>query len=714
MSPHGTSPSRCPLQFGDGRVVDDGWGVAVTDPRAWRIRVLGTVDVLAHGMPRVISSAQSRKLLALLASAPQHRLSVDVLIDELWPLEHQGVKRATLRVAVNRARDAMGEASRNVLASDGDGYLLDLAQCEIDADLYRSMIDDARRLSADDPVGALQRFAEAAVLWRGEPFSGSGYSDRLRDAQVRLDGMRVAAALDELQLWVAHDPAVAARRADDVVALAPLREDVVLAAMQAFTESGRYTEALDLASGFRRTLRSEMGLTPSPAVGEAEQRALNPRSISAERTSRRVADVMPAERDAVEALDPTASLADILHAAFDLEQRGDREQASRWFTHVVMTAVPDEDADLLVQAALGGSGHASSIGGDHERRRRLQIAADRVGQHARRGELVADLALESFNCRQRLPDDLRAEVAAVADDSESPGHLLAARWRVAERHVLGTALLEEATMLGRSAVAGGGAQVHHVSAALVVAVGIAAAHGDLDGAERWATELEYLGERTGEPRARWQALAMHTALAEVRGRHDLADSSAQRALDTGRQLGMPDAEATFGLHLMGRAFRTGSLAGFAPALGSVLDRYRYPVWAMLRAIAECDAGNERVASSLLRQHLDDAVEWIDHFLPATLALAARVAARVGDTDSAARLRPLVERRSDSLVFIGYGGPCIGPLAMYRGELARALGDPDAAARCADDAVARCRSAGAFAWVQSSRGTSLKPADNSAS
>ena len=391
-----------------------------------------------------------------------------------------------------------------------------------------------------------------------------------------------------------------------------------------------------------------------------------------------------------------------LHEAQAREFLGERELAAELFRHVVVRADHHRQADLLVEAALGGGANASTIGGDADRRHRLGLAADRTHGHPRRDEVVAELVVECFNARQMVTEELAAEANRIAADPHSSGHLLALRWCVAEQEITSGASLAQAAQLAADAVAPG-TPARHGAAALVVASVLAMSAGSLEAAERWIAELHFIGERSGEPRASWQSLAFRVVLEEIRGRADLADELAQEALAVGQRFDMPDAMATYGLHTMGRALRAGGFAAFAPIVGTVADKYRYPIWWMMRAHAECEAGNEGVGRRLLAEHFDEMLEWRDHFRPATLCVAGRVAAVVGSEQHAQTLADLLAPRADRLALIGYGGPCIGPVDVFRAELAHRLGHKDEAVDLQRAARDLCRRAGAYAMMDAVRG-----------
>lgn len=665
----------------------------------WRVRVLGVVAVerLDDGTVSEVDRSQARLLVGLLAFADAHRLSGDVLIDALWP-ERSDVDRGTLRVAVNRTRARFGDGGAGAIVRSGDGYGLSGAVV-VDKDEWLAAVSRGAdtTLSFDERARA---FETASDLWRGSPVVPDVRGRDVRSRVAALEIRRAAAAVDELEVLTQLDPLRAAHRATALIDVAPLHEALVVSAMDALGRAGNAAAALAAARLFRERLRDELGLVPSDGLGDAERRWLAPRASALDPGGRRSgvdASTSPTENAPDDASDMVATASEAFDAAVAAQSHGRRERATALFSRAVSLADPATEGDLLVAAALGGSAHAATIGGDIERRNRLQLAVRRLPTHPRRDELLADLVLETTNCRIPVAQDLRDEIDRICATASSPGHVLGLRWRLADRQIDGATSIEDAGVLVESMRARP-AEVHHTSAALAVAVTVATSHGALDLAEEWAAEFEALGLRTGEQRAQWQSLVVRSVLAEMRGRHDMADDLAGRALATGNRVGMADAEATFGLHMVGRAWRSGSLASFAPVFAAAADRYRFPVWTMFQAAAELDAGNEGRAKGLLIDGLDEVLGQRDHFTAAAQALAAHVAARMGSTDMCATLADALGRRRDRFVVVGYGGPCLGPTASFLCRLEVAQGRVDAAADRAAEAIDLCRTSGAFAWL----------------
>jgi DNA-binding SARP family transcriptional activator len=676
----------------------------MSDGATWQLRVLGDLELVdaVSGATLPIGRAQTRLLLCALAASPGHRLDRHQLEEVLWPGSVGATAESAVRVAVNRARTVFGAGGAEAIVFRSGGYELS-SSVVVDADQWLTHVRDAERHRGDDRDRALESWAAARALWRETPFRGTE-SPVIDEVRRSLEQTHCGTGVREVLLLAETDPVEAAYRAERLASAFPGREDIAALAVRHLARSGRVHDALTLASATRTQLR-EWGLTPGADLTDAESEALTVRSQPASilNSERRTSPVhialeptttVSANREALDGFSPLEEL----QRGNEAESRGDLGQASKHWWSAVVSADPIFDGSTLALAALAGSGHNSTIGGDFERRRRLRLAAERLDDHPLRDDVIADLALESFNCRLPLDESLLAEVRGVAKRHESPAYVLALRWQISVDHIAGLASLEDAKRLASACLDIKELATHHRSAGLAVAVGTGAAFGALELADTWASELEYVGTRTGEARARWQSLAFRTTIAEMTGRSDLADSHATAALQLGRELAMPDAEATFGLHLMGRTYRSGSMAPFAPTLAAAEDRYKFPIWAMLRARAELDAGNERLASQLLERNVGDAVGVPDHFTVAAVAVAADVAARLGHREAIATVDPVLRNRREAFVLIGYGGPCIGPIDLFSAKTAEVSGDIETAVSLRHSAAAACRTAGANAWL----------------
>src|SRR5262245_12681818 len=99
-------------------------------------RILGPLE--AHdenGTPIALSGRQQRIVLGLLLLHPNEIVSVDQLIDALWPDGAPASAVKTVQILVSRVRKGLepGEPARGILHTRGTGYVLEVAPGEVDA-----------------------------------------------------------------------------------------------------------------------------------------------------------------------------------------------------------------------------------------------------------------------------------------------------------------------------------------------------------------------------------------------------------------------------------------------------------------------------------------------------------------------------------------------------------------------------------------------------
>ncbi|MDN5918459.1 MAG: winged helix-turn-helix domain-containing protein [Pseudonocardia sp.] len=241
-----------------------------------RVEVLGPLRLVVHGAAVEVRGPKRRAVLALLALAEGRAVSVDHLVDALWPGEVPESGRQALHSHVSRLRGHLGSAADRLETLDG-GYRLTLGRTDLDVAQARALLAGGRAHAAADPVAATARLREAHALWRGPVLSdlsevasvataNLGLEQLHHDVTDTLVGCAVAAArLDPRQVDGVVDVATAALAAD------PLREPAVLALMRALAVTGRATDALRAGREYRHRLAEDAGLDPSPALGELER-----------------------------------------------------------------------------------------------------------------------------------------------------------------------------------------------------------------------------------------------------------------------------------------------------------------------------------------------------------------------------------------------------------------------------------------------------------
>jgi len=242
---------------------------------ALRIDVLGPLRLRVGGQEVDVPGPRRRAVLALLAVAGGRSVSVEELLDAVWPDEMPDSGRRVLHSHVSRLRAHLGPAGAR-LERTAQGYRLPLAREELDAAEAADLAARARALRSHDPAEAAALLRAAVGLWRGAPLAEfpdvaplAAEATALSELHAELDDELLEARLAAAERG--GDVRGLAGEALRAVAVRPDRERTQLVAMRALAAEGRHAEALRLGHDFRRRLGEETGLTPTPALAELEQ-----------------------------------------------------------------------------------------------------------------------------------------------------------------------------------------------------------------------------------------------------------------------------------------------------------------------------------------------------------------------------------------------------------------------------------------------------------
>lgn len=245
-----------------------------------QFRVLGPLAVRAgDGRPVRLSAAKHRVLLGALLLSANRTVSVDRLVEALWPAGAPPSARGALRTYVSALRGALGlgrDGHVPALVAAPGGYRIDVAPEELDLLVFERLAADGRQALADgDAATAADRLQGALALWRGEP---------LEDVALDADCSVELAWLGELrhgaaEAWVEARLALGrhAELIPELSALAaasPLRERLHGSLMTALYRSGRQAEALATYRRLREHLVGELGIEPGTELRQLHQRIL--------------------------------------------------------------------------------------------------------------------------------------------------------------------------------------------------------------------------------------------------------------------------------------------------------------------------------------------------------------------------------------------------------------------------------------------------------
>jgi len=389
------------------------------------------------------------------------------------------------------------------------------------------------------------------------------------------------------------------------------------------------------------------------------------------------------------------------HRAAALELLGLHPEASALLDEVIAQAAAHGNLDLIAKAALAGVGEAGKVGGLSARRTRLALARPRLpAGHPDADQIAIELVLEKLTSRSDVEDDLLEHVRRVAQTPDNVAFPIALKVVLVDEQIRHGASFADAKTLANRVTHG--AETISVSdrvSCLAAAIHVALECGRWSDAEDWIGEMRLLGDQRQNPRGRWQARAFKAALEEARGHHDLADASSAEALAIGQQLGLADAETTFGLHLVGKLFVEGDLAILKGDLPEQPGRYNFPFFYILRGLVELEAGYPEAAQRELELAESMDFDSMEVFRLATLAAKTLLAVRLGVSVITDQLAPELDTRAGRLVFLGYGGPFLGPVDWYRSLIAPS---PELAEDYRRSSQELCEQVRARAWLTGSR------------
>ncbi|WP_327003008.1 hypothetical protein OHA72_49310 [Dactylosporangium sp. NBC_01737] len=237
------------------------------------VGVLGPTVVRRGGRDVAFGGPAPRTVLCRLVVAGGRFVSIDALVDSLWPHEPPPSARITAQGYLSVLRRAL-EPDRpprrpgRLLVRDGTGYALRLDPGTLDADRFDTNLRRGRDLLAGgDARSALACLDEALASWRGPAYADcAGHPFVVAESQ-RLQELRTAAAEHRLAALIelgAHDTAAAQLRA--FLAEHPLREHAWALLARALYLTGRQGDALAVLRDARRRLVDELGVEPGAAL----------------------------------------------------------------------------------------------------------------------------------------------------------------------------------------------------------------------------------------------------------------------------------------------------------------------------------------------------------------------------------------------------------------------------------------------------------------
>ncbi|MFN2555643.1 MAG: BTAD domain-containing putative transcriptional regulator [Nitriliruptorales bacterium] len=224
--------------------------------------------------PSAFGGRLARTLVRILAIRRGSFVSRDYLSEALWRARPPRDPAANLRVLVNRARAALGDAG--LIETGSGGYAFDVERhCGVDTETFMAKVEAGRqRLASGQARAGLVELRAALELWK-EPLPEDVYEEWAQEYRGQLLRAHLETLETAAEACLAVDDArQAVVWAEQAAAREPLRETANLLLVQALALAGDTAGALDAYNCFRRRLAEELGLDPSPEAAELETRIL--------------------------------------------------------------------------------------------------------------------------------------------------------------------------------------------------------------------------------------------------------------------------------------------------------------------------------------------------------------------------------------------------------------------------------------------------------
>lgn len=241
--------------------------------------MLGPLRGWRDGVELGLGAPQQRALLAMLLLAGGRQVPLEAILDGLWGDDVPKAAVGTVRTYVSRLRGYLEARPAGdpevVIASVGDGYVLEPGTFELDVEVFQARLAEARTARENrETVRAARLMRDALALWRGVPLSGMpgpwAASRRLHLADLCVAALEEKLALDVITgMHAAAIPELRAQLRDN-----PYHEGIAKLLMLALYKSGRQAEALAVFDAMRRRLSDELGINPGPVLREMHQRVL--------------------------------------------------------------------------------------------------------------------------------------------------------------------------------------------------------------------------------------------------------------------------------------------------------------------------------------------------------------------------------------------------------------------------------------------------------
>jgi DNA-binding SARP family transcriptional activator len=252
---------------------------ASTDGPPLRFRVLGPLEASIDGVPIQLGGGKQQRVIALLLLEANRVVSAERLVDWVWSEEAGDRSPGTLQVYMSNLRRVLAAALPDdappLISTQRPGYVIHLEPTQLDLLMFEASRREAEAaMAAGRPGDAAAAYRAALDLWTGEPLAGlpldPGNGEVTRLGLARLAVMESTAEaelaigrhreiLEDLRVWTRQHP---------------LHEGLRAQLMLSLYRSGQQADALAEFRQIRELLVEELGIDPSRALRDLEDRIL--------------------------------------------------------------------------------------------------------------------------------------------------------------------------------------------------------------------------------------------------------------------------------------------------------------------------------------------------------------------------------------------------------------------------------------------------------
>jgi DNA-binding SARP family transcriptional activator/DNA-binding XRE family transcriptional regulator len=246
-----------------------------------RINVLGPLAAWRDGQRLGLGSARQRAVLGLLAVHSEAGVHRDAIIDLLWDERPPASAVAKVQSYLSRLRKMLGDGAARagsaelVTSAGGRCYRLNAGADHLDLAAFSELTRQAREAAGRlDRRRACDRYEHALGLWRGDILVDV---DLLRGhpAVIEVTRQRAEAVLGYAEAATGGEVRTRALpHLRELCTREPLNEHAHARLMIALAVTGEQAAALEVFTDLRLRLDTELGVSPSPVLAQAQAQIL--------------------------------------------------------------------------------------------------------------------------------------------------------------------------------------------------------------------------------------------------------------------------------------------------------------------------------------------------------------------------------------------------------------------------------------------------------